>query len=77
MRIFRKLWNDVLTGADNKSYDNGRVVCFISFIVYYILSFMSMYSAHPWSAIDFASGCTAMAIGFGMNLHLKKETEPK
>lgn len=72
----RKLIKDILTGIDNQSFDNGRVVCLISFLVYYVMAIVGMCMGHPWSAIDFASGIGAMAVGFGINLRLKHNTEP-
>jgi len=73
----RKLCKDILTGADNRSYDNGRILCVTSFLSYYVLAFVNAGLGHFWSAIDFSSGCTAMAIGFGINLKLKRSTEPR
>ncbi len=72
----RKIINDIMTGADNESFDNGRVVCLLSFIVYFILAFCNLHAGHPWTAMDFSGGTTAMAVGFGVNLRLKKSTEP-
>lgn len=72
-----KIMKDILTGIDNHSYDNGRVVCAISFLVYYIMAISSLCSIHPWTAMDFAGGVGAMAVGFGVNLRLKRHTEPK
>lgn len=72
----RKLLKDILTGIDNKSFDNGRVVCLLSFLVYYGIAISGIHSGHPWTAMDFASGIGAMAVGFGINLRLKRKTEP-
>lgn len=71
-----KLLRDILTGADNESYDNGRVVCVLSFLVYFGLAISNTALGHVWSAMDFSSGASAMAIGFGLNLRLKQPTEP-
>lgn len=71
-----KFFRDILTGADNSSYDCGRVVCFISHISYIGMGFISFAMGHPWGAMDFASGVSAMAIGFGVHLYMKKDTEP-
>lgn len=72
-----KWLTDILTGPDNRSYDNGRVIALASFVVYYILAFWASLRGHPWSPLDFSGGIGAMAIGFGANLHLKRHTEPK
>lgn len=77
MKITRKLVKDILTGIDNTSFDNGRVLCFISFLVYYGMAIASFCTGHPWSALDFSGGIGGMAVGFGINLKLKHATEPK
>lgn len=72
----KKLFNDILTGIDNETYDSGRVLCFMSYIVYFSLSIAGSINGHPWQPMDFSAGCGAIAVGFGVNLHLKKSTEP-
>lgn len=72
-----KLIKDILTGIDKETYDNGRVLCLLSFLVYYALALASVVSHNPWTPLDFAGGVGTMAVGFGVNLHLKKSTEPK
>lgn len=72
-----KLFKDILTGADNQTYDNGRVLCFLSHIVYFVMATVSYIIDKPWAAMDFASGVAAMAVGFGVHLYMKKDTEPQ
>lgn len=72
-----KITKDILTGANNRDFDNGRVVCLLSFVVYYSLAIAAIFKGHPWSALDFASGIGGMAVAFGVNLRLKRSTEPK
>jgi len=72
-----KLLKDILTGADNTTYDSGRVLSFISHLIYFILAVGSIVAGHPWAPIDFASGVGAMAIGTGLNLKLKENSEPR
>jgi small-conductance mechanosensitive channel len=67
----RKLVTDVLTENDNKTYDHGKILGFTSFIFYYALAFASLWGAHPWQAMDFASGVGTMAVGFGVHFKLK------
>lgn len=71
-----KLIRDILTGVDNSTYDIGRVLCLVSHAVYFALAIASFYIEKPWAPMDFASGIGTMAVGFGVNLHLKKSTEP-
>lgn len=72
-----KLVKDILTGADNETFDHGRVTGLMSFIVYFVLAFYDLITEHKWQAMDFASGISAMAVAFGVNLKLKGDTEPK
>ena len=74
--MITKLFNDILTCSDNKTFDNGRVICLLSFLVYYGLAIMSTVHGTPWSPLDFSGGACAMAVGFGINLKLKRRTEP-
>lgn len=73
----KKLFRDILTGVDNRSFDNGRVICLLSYSVYFVFAILSVCLHHPWSALDFSGGISAMAICFGVNLKLKKDTEPQ
>ena len=73
MNTIFKIIKDSLTTHDNESFDNGRIICALSFNIYYALAFYNTFLGHGWSAMEFASGATAMAVGFGINLHLTKE----
>lgn len=68
---------DVLTGVDNQTYDGGRVLCFLSYSVYFGLSITNFMTTHIWSAMDFSGGVSAMAVGFGLHFYMKKDTEPR
>lgn len=70
-----KVVRDSLLSHDGKTYDNGRIICALSFNIYYMLAFYNTYLGHGWSAMEFASGATAMAVGFGINLHLTKKDD--
>lgn len=72
-----KIINDSLLSHDGETYDNGRIICALSFNIYYLLAFYNTYLGHGWSAMEFASGATAMAVGFGINLHLTKKDDKK
>lgn len=71
-----KFIKDILTGIDGESYDNGRVLCLASHLVYFCMSAAALYIDHTWDAVAFATGIGTMAVGYGVNLHLKKSTEP-
>lgn len=72
-----KFFKDIMTGIDNETYDSARVLCFMSHIVYFIMAFFSYVIEKPWQPVDFASGVGAMAVGFGIHLYMKKDTEPQ
>lgn len=73
----KKLLNDILTGVDNKTYDNGRVLCLLTYLVYFTMAIYTMCTGHAWHPVDFCTGAGTMAVGFGVNIKLKSETEPK
>ena len=77
MNIILTILRDSLTEQGSKRFDNGRIICAMSFTSYYILAFYNTFLGHGWTAVEFASGATAMAVGFGINLHLTKPTEGK
>jgi len=77
MKIMRKLFRDIFTGIDNHTFDNGRVLCFASFFVFFTLAIINSVQGHSWGAMDFAGGDAAIAVGFGINLRLKRKTEPQ
>lgn len=72
-----KIVKDSITEHDGETYDNGRIICALSFNIYYLLAFYNTYLGHGWSAMEFASGATAMAVGFGINLHLTRKEDKK
>jgi hypothetical protein len=75
--MMSKFLKDVMTGIDGESYDIGRVTCFFSFLVYFGLAIGGMIYNHTWDPLNFSTGAGAMAVGFGANLKLKSDTEPK
>lgn len=78
MNIFFRIFKDSITSNhDCEKFDNGRIICAMSFTFYYMLAFYNAFLGHGWTAIEFASGCTAMAVGFGINLHLTGKSQKK
>lgn len=71
-----KLFKDILTGIDNQTFDQGRVTCLFSFISYHAMAIANLVMGHPWGAMDFAGGISAIAVGFGIHLKLKTDSEP-
>lgn len=70
--LIGKVLKDVFTTSDNATYDNGRILTTLSMLVYYGLSFV-----HPaWGALEVAGGISSILMAGGVNLKLKKDTEP-
>ena len=72
-----KLFKDILTGYDRKTYDHSRLLCILSFFVYYAMALGSIIVDKPWSPLDFSAGIATMAVGFGVNYHLKRDSDPR
>jgi hypothetical protein len=66
-----KFVKDMLTDINNENYDVARVLCLLSFTIYFLLAILDVvFSRHSWSAMDFAGGIGTMAVGFGINFKL-------
>jgi hypothetical protein len=74
--MIKKFIKDILTGIDNETFDHGRVMSLFSFISYVGYAVVNLALSHPWGAMDFAGGLSALAVGFGVHLKLKQDTEP-
>ena len=75
--MLAKIFNDVLTGIDNKTYEHSRVVGVCSLVGYFVVGFVNMvHAGQIWSAMDFASGISVIAVAFGIQSKLKENTEP-
>jgi hypothetical protein len=66
---------DMCTHSDNTTYDMGRILCLLSFIVFYCIAIGSLFTAAPWDAIQFSGGISAMAISFGIHQRLKRKNK--
>ena len=71
MNEVKKLFKDILTDTTTLTYDNGRVLCFLTHCVYYFMAFLSYFVDKPWAPVDFATGAAAIAVAFGIHLNLK------
>jgi len=67
-----KLLQDILMNHKQNTYDNGKFICFTSFMVYYLMAFCSLFTQHPWGAMDFSAGIGTIAVGFGLHFKFKK-----
>ena len=67
-----KLVHDILTGTDNATYDSGRVGMFITILYYFYLAHCALDTKNPWSPTDFATGISAIAVAFSVNMRIKE-----
>ena len=72
----KKLWNDLLTGIDNKTYDSGRFSFFLSVTFLSLMTFLDFWLNHHFSATSYSAGVAALAGGHGALIKLKETTEP-
>lgn len=62
---------DMLTERDNETFDIGRFLCLISYIVYFVMALILSFTSHAWGALDFSGGIGAMAISFGIHFKMQ------
>lgn len=72
----KKLLKDILTGANNKTFDNGRVLGFIVVMSYLFFTLYDVVMTHTFEYEQFGIGITAIFTGIGFNLKLKETSEP-
>lgn len=77
LMLSKKFITDILTDITGEKFDNGKVLCFLSFVVYFGLAFGNIFISKPWQAMDFAGGIGTMAVGFGVHLNLTKDKDKK
>lgn len=68
--MISKIFKHSLTLSDNETFDGSKVLCFVSFVIYFSLAIYDTINSGHWSPIDFAGGLGALAVGFGINLKL-------
>lgn len=71
-----KLLKDCLTGKDNQTYDIGRVLWFLSVLVFLILSTWDCWLDHDFKPADYGTGLGLVLAAGGGALWLKRDTEP-
>ena len=72
-----KIFKDILTGADNETYDHSRVLGASCLVGYFVVGFVNMiHAGQVWTGMDFAGGISAIAVAFGIQIKLKENTEP-
>jgi hypothetical protein len=73
----KDFFKHILTGADNASYDIGRVFGALCFLVGLGLEVYCVVSRTPFDFLTYGAGVAAMAVGVGAFLKIKETTEPK
>jgi len=66
-----------LTGADNQTYDIGRVLWALAFLVGLSLVVASFLTGRAFDLQQYGIGVGALLTGGGVSLALKAKTEPK
>lgn len=75
--MIKKILIDSLTGCDNKTFDNGRVLAFLVVICFLLFTAYDVYTTHTFEYEQFGIGIGATFAGIGLNLKLKEQSEPK
>ena len=66
-----------LTGADNSTYDIGRVLWALAFIIGMALNVYSIVAGKPFDLQNFGIGVGALLLAGGAAIKVKESTEPK
>lgn len=72
-----KVVNDCFTGADNQTYDLGRVSYAAAHIALYGLVIVWCIIKTPPTLMDLASAESTITVAYAIHLGLKKDTEPR
>lgn len=72
-----KLFRDILTGADNVTFDLLRVGTAIGLLVYFGATFYAIAAGTKFDWVAFGGGLGAVLAASGAGIGLKKDTEPK
>lgn len=75
--MIHKVFNDLLTGADNKTHDIARWSWMLSFFAVLVGAGYEMVYNNLPSLKDFAEAVGIIAGAHGAAVMLKKDTEPK
>ena len=76
MKSTRKLFRDLFTEKDNKTYDVVRVVGFFGFVMYLLLCFIELFhSCKDFNLLECAEGIAIIlgVIGAGVTFKYTKE----
>ena len=65
------------TGADNTTYDIGRVLWALAFIIGMALNVYSIVAGKPFDLQNFGIGVGALLLAGGAAIKVKESTEPK
>lgn len=73
----RQFLRTMFTGADNQSYDLGRVLWGLSTLALLTFEAISVCRGLVFDPMAFSGALSALAIGHGASLKLKGDTEPE
>ena len=75
--LYKKIFKDITTGIDNKTYDAGRVYLLIAMLVFCFSTVYSIYMQVQFDFQSFGIGFGALMTGAGLGIKLKENTEPQ
>jgi hypothetical protein len=67
-----KIILDCFTGADNSTYDIGRIGFGGAHLMLYWMVITAWWSNHPYGLMDFASAESTITVAYAIHLQLKK-----
>jgi hypothetical protein len=76
MKKLEKIVKQLLTGRDNLTYDLGRVLWAVSFLVGLGVVVYSVAAQKPFDLTNYGLGVSALLVAGGAALKLKESTEP-
>lgn len=78
MKYFKKIFNDCITGIDQKTVDPSRVYLLVAVIMYNALTAFSVYKdVAKWDMQSYGIGFGAILAAGGVGIALKSKTEPE
>lgn len=74
--LFLRVFHDMFTGRDNRSFDLGRILWFQSIQAFIGISIYSLYKGGTFDPVLWGAGLAALMASGGAALGMKQGTEP-
>jgi hypothetical protein len=72
----KDLFKSMFTGKDNITYDLGRVLWAVAFVVGIVLSIFGFVYSRQFDLVNYGLGVSGLLVAGGAALKLKETTEP-